>query len=375
MVPTTRTEAVPTRHLALVSLPLAFLGCSNAGPTGTGSDVGNPNPQPSALDCSIPRDDIFDAGVSRGGIPALTDPKLVDAGHPEADYLLDSDRVIGIRRGGQWIAVPHNILWWHEIVNLSAGVGRRTAITYCPLTGSNLHIDLRASGVSGFLVSGLLFRNNLMMLDLETESLWPQMSLAARCGSRDGASLSALPSIEMTWEAWRELHPDTKVVSGVTGFSRDYTQYPYGLYEEPNSPPFQPVDQVDRRRSSKERVLGIPAGEKGLAFPFFALAEAGSLAVIHASTPEAGDVVVFWRSQAQAAAAYEPVLDGRRLRFEVRNGQIVDVETESVWRVDGLAVAGPMAGSSLEPVEEAHVAFWFAWAAFHPETSLWTPER
>jgi len=55
----------------------------------------------------------------------------------------------------------------------------------------------------------------------------------------------------------------------------------------------------------------------------------------------------------------------------VRNGQIIDTETESVWQVDGLAVGGPLAGSRLTPIDEAYVSFWFAWAAFQPQTEIW----
>jgi len=36
------------------------------------------------------------------------------------------------------------------------------------------------------------------------------------------------------------------------------------------------------------------------------------------------------------------------------------------------AGSGPLRGQRLEPVAEAYVAFWFAWAAFHRQTTLWT---
>ena len=50
---------------------------------------------------------------------------------------------------------------------------------------------------------------------------------------------------------------------------------------------------------------------------------------------------------------------------------IFDLETGSTWTLEGLAVDGPLLGTQLEPVAEAFVAFWFAWAAFHPGTQLW----
>ena len=58
------------------------------------------------------------------------------------------------------------------------------------------------------------------------------------------------------------------------------------------------------------------------------------------------------------------------MTLEVRSTGIYDVETGSRWSVEGRAVEGALAGETLEPVEEAYVAFWGAWAAFFPDTGL-----
>ena len=58
--------------------------------------------------------------------------------------------------------------------------------------------------------------------------------------------------------------------------------------------------------------------------------------------------------------------------FSIQNGTIVDDETGSTWSVDGVAIDGPRKGEQLDPVDVAYVSFWFAWAAFQPETDLWT---
>ena len=70
--------------------------------------------------------------------------------------------------------------------------------------------------------------------------------------------------------------------------------------------------------------------------------------------------------------AFRSRLGGDTMSFEVRDGQIVDTDTQSTWRVDGMATDGPLAGMQLEPVSEAYVAFWFAWAAFNEGTDVWT---
>ncbi len=100
-----------------------------------------------------------------------------------------------------------------------------------------------------------------------------------------------------------------------------------------------------------------------MAFPFGWLAELGSVAVVNDAHR-----VVLWDEAGQAAMAYQRDLDGQTLGFEVAGGRVVDRETGSTWRVDGLAVAGPLEGRRLTPIAEAYVAYWFAWAAFHPDT-------
>ncbi len=322
------------------------------------------------FECSIPATEIYSGGVSRGQIPDLLNPTLVTTGHPDARYLRDTDRVIGLRLGDDWVAVPHNILWWHEIVQFSRPPIVPVAVTYCPLTGSSLVFDRRK--VDRFIVSGLLFNNNLMMLDQETESLWPQMSLGARCGPRDGEDLAPYPSLEVTWAAWRALHPDTRVVSSVTGYTRDYTLYPYDLYESPNLPPLFDIPAPDRRRAFKERVLGLRgATEPGVAFPFFELGASGGPVAAH-DTVDGERVLVLWDAAGKAAAAYRPMLDGQPLTFEVAGDAVRDLETSSEWGIEGRALAGPLAGRALEPITDSYVAFWFAWSTFHRGTRIWT---
>ena len=319
--------------------------------------------------CSINTSEIFSGGPGKDGIPALTNPTMVLPEDPGTEYLLPNDRVVGLAIGGQALAIPINILWWHEIVNFDVA-GRKLAVTHCPLTGSSMVFDRALAGGAEFGVSGLLYQNNLIMYDRNTEeSLWPQMARHSRCGPKDGLEQEMIPAIEMTWDGWQTLHPHTQVVSSETAFGRNYRVYPYDDYDQlNNSQVLFPMGPLDRRRPPKERVLGVPDGENGgRAYPYGLLESLGPEAMVEGD----GDVI-FWDSQRQAAMAYSTLLDGQNLTFEFGQGQIRDTETQSVWRIDGLAVSGPMAGRRLEPVADAYVAYWFAWAAFHPQTTLWS---
>lgn len=354
-----QARVVPGRFAAAVTV-LATFACGGDGPT-------TPVSESPDLSCSIPESRIFNGQV-KDGIPALTDPARVAVSSPDAQYLKPGDRVIGLRTGGTFLAVPLNILWWHEIVNVDVD-GRRLAITHCPLTGSSLAFDRAAAGGAEFGVSGLLYQNNLIMYDRTTDqSLWPQMVRGARCGSQDGTPLSMVAVVEMTWQGWLTLHPGTEVIGSATGFERDYEVYPYGDYDRVDNPELLfPQPDLDRRRPPKERVLGIPDGSGGgVAYPFGELAEVGLAAAVAAS-----DHVVFWDGNREGAMAYRPEVDGQALRFGVVGDVIRDEQTGSTWTLDGMAVDGPLAGRSLSPVAEAYVAFWFAWAAFQPGAALW----
>lgn len=347
-------------------LLLLLSGCDSES---DGPAPGTP-PGPAGASCAIPTSNFADGGVGKDGIPALTDPAFVDAG--AADYLADTDRVIGLEVEGQAYAVPHNILWWHEIANLNFD-RVQLAVTYCPLTGSSLAFDRAVIDGAEFGVSGLLFNNNLTMYDrTDQESLWPQMNREAGCGPRTGARLTMYPVTETTWAGWQMLHPGTKVVSSATGFNRTYTAsgYPYGDYEERENDRVLFNVVIDERRPPKERVLGVPDAEGGTAYPFGALDDGTPVTVINDDVGRE-PVVVLWSAAARGAMAYRAVVGGQTVTFEDRGGTIVDTATESAWTVTGTAIRGPLQGTRLEPVEQAYVAFWFAWALFQPETQVW----
>ena len=58
------------------------------------------------------------------------------------------------------------------------------------------------------------------------------------------------------------------------------------------------------------------------------------------------------------------------LTFVAAGDVFQDRETGTTWTFLGRATAGPLAGRRLRPL--THVdAFWFAWAAFNPTTTLY----
>lgn len=370
---------------ALVAV-VSLVACGDSPSNPSGPDGDTPITPPSPVtQCVIEGDTPRSGAAAKDGIPALTNPRLVASSSGEAAYLEPSDRVIGLNHEGEWIAVPLNIMWWHEIINLDGADAADLAITYCPLTGSSLVFDRQAAGGAELGVSGLLWRNNLVMYDRNTnESLWPQMRGQSDCGPARGTVLPEIPSTEMTWAAWQLLHPGTRVVSNQTGHTRDYSSNPYGDYERLDSPPLFEVP-TDSRRQPKERVLGIPwpSGTGSTAVPFGELSRQTKDVVgldLPGNAISAGTVpvVVFWDGVAQSAEAFNarpqwsisPAPTDEAVTFSIVNGRFVDDVTNSFWRMDGVAIEGPAAGSYLSVMEGSMTAFWFAWAAINKNVTV-----
>jgi len=206
----------------------------------------------------IPLSEIQSGGPWRDGIPALNYPAFVSSS--EADHYLRSfDAVLGIAAKGEAKAYPVRILNWHEVVNDKVA-GEDVLISWCPLCGSGIAYDPQVGGqLLTFGVSGLLYKDNLLLYDHETDSLWSQLGRKAITGSLAGTSLSILPATLTTWTQWREEHPLTKVLSFHTGYERNYSADPY-------------VDRpLDRRQA-----LVVLFSEKAKIYPYAELKKAGA---------------------------------------------------------------------------------------------------
>jgi hypothetical protein len=324
-----------------------------------------------AQECIVPTRQLFSGGPGKDGIPSLRNPLTVSAS--VADRFLTPDAlVLGVSINGESRAYPHNILWWHEIVNDELG-GERITVSYCPLTGSGMVYGPVVDGRAlVFGVSGLLFENNLVLFDRGSESLWSQMQVQAICGSLSETRPTLLPVVQSTWQAWKSLHPDTTVVGLDTGYRRNYDVYPYGTYDQlfDDSTLF-PVGFLDARLSKKELVLGIVHDGVTRAYPYEGL---GERTVINDDVAGRAVMVVYDRG-AKMAVAFDRQVGERLLSFEAVEGAgfpflVRDLETGSNWDLTGLAVDGELSGTRIEPVA-TYSAMWFAWAVFHQGTEIY----
>ncbi len=274
----------------------------------------------------IPRSEILHGGPPRDGIPALSNPKLVES--DSAGYLEPEDRVVGITLNGEARAYPVAILNWHEIVNDEID-DRHFAITYCPLCGTAVAFDSTIEGsTTEFGVSGLLYNSDVLLYDRDTESLWSQILGQAVAGPRVGQSLTAIPISHTSWRDWRNDHPHTLVLSDDTGYSRDYRRDPYAGYEESRHTYFAVNNRAPDTYHPKEVVVGLGVDGVYKAYPFIEL-------------------------ERQGKPGFSDSVNGKRFDFEW------DAANRSVTITDS-------AGHHVAAIQ----GFWFAWFAFHPDTEV-----
>ena len=275
----------------------------------------------------IVKEDLLQGCFGKDCIPSIDNPKFETAS--EADnWLQPDDRVFAIDYNDVVRAYPQRIMNWHEIVNDEAS-GTPIAITFCPLCGSALAFERKVDGViTKFGVSGKLHNSDLVMYDRYEGNLWQQITGEAIVGpaARRNETLVKVPIITVEWNQWKTEHPETEVLSRETGFRRNYEQYPYGTYEEDERLLFG-VKDLNKSLHIKAVVYGIEIDGLSKAYPEDVFEETSQI------TDTIGGTSVTLQKQA--------------------NGEIRVINTTT--------------GEEIIPIR----LFWFAWAAFHPETELY----
>jgi hypothetical protein len=369
-------------------------GSIGSSPTAGSSAAASPTVDPSGLRVdtagwrtdfakhSVDLRELLGGGPPKDGIPAIDRPHFESIADARA-WLTDRAPVISITVGDQARAYPIAILVWHEIVNDTLA-GRPITVTFCPLCNTALVFD-RTVGptVYDFGTTGNLRLSDLVMYDRQTESWWQQATGEAIVGTLTGTRLTFMPAQMISLGAFAAAYPTGDVLSRDTGTSRPYGQNPYASYDQADTQPFLFSGTTDGRLPPKERVVSVGQGGNSLAFPYTALAKIGVVETSVGGEP----VVVFWVAgtaspldtqdilghDVGATGRKTPVAAGRPLTFHRdggANAPIVDSETGSTWSVTGLATAGPLKGTQLDPVVHGD-HFWFAWAAFAPGTRIW----
>jgi hypothetical protein len=183
--------------------------------------------------------------------------------------------------------------------------------------------DLESQNIS-LGVSGLLWEGSLVMIDYETKSLWSHILGEAMKGPLQGTKLKVIPSVMTDWGSWKTSHPETTLVMmtrTADSYVREYHSRDGGL------------------------LIGLVTNSGTEHWSFADLFDKSPVNDVADDVP----VAVSLDKHSFAATIYDRRVDGRTLKFETRDGKIVDSETESVWDfLSGRATSGELKGKQLK---------------------------
>jgi len=314
------------------------------------------------------KDDLYETGVAHGDIPAIYGAQYVSVMDASMS-MAPSDHVFIVFFPTGPKIYPQRILVWHEVVNeLIQGVPY--IVTYSPITGSLAVYLARLNNVSlVFDNQGSLYNNNSVLIDRNTGSLWLQMLGMAFDGPLTGRGLTPIPAWWTTWAFASALYPDAPVLAPPRGAKKPYGRDPYGSYASTDSyyssetimyPLTHPKDS---RMYPKTRVFGLEYASAFVAIDDVAVTQLGLINFHVGATP----MLAVYDPRIGVIRVFNRFVWNEEALFAVENGTLIDIETRTIWSFDGKALKGKLTSASLEEYFGI-TAFWFAWAALHPET-------
>ena len=226
-----------------------------------------------------------------------------------------------------------------------------------------------------FGVSGKLLRDALLMYDHQTRTLWSHITGEAVQGELKGKQLKMLAGTpRITWKEWKRNHPLTKVLSVPNDPRRPVRQIQdvrtdnYAQYHASPDAGISGTQYTDTRLMNKELVVGVRINESYRAYPFRVFRRKSII------NDEVSDVPIlaFHDLDSNATAVFLRTVDGQILRFKSAQGYSVkDAPTGTTWNlITGLATEGKLKGHTLERLPAMNI-YWFAWARYHPETTIY----
>jgi len=270
-------------------------------------------------------------------------------------------------------------------------IGKPVMLAYCTLCGSGILYDVTIPDLSyvddkGQIVelgetvlefgsTGMLMRSNKLMYDRNTDTVWNAITGEPAFGqlATSGVVLDLLPIVVTDWASWLAEHPDTSVLSLDTGFNRDYTNGgAYGDYfNDPNFIMFPVWQQNTEDYENKEMIFALTIDGVKKAYPLAQIVPEG---VVNDTLADQDVVIIsqasldrdFFEPGGAAVRAY--ATDGLTFTVGDDAGVIVDADGNA-WEITEEALINAD-GDTLDRLP-GHLAFWFGWYSFNPDTLVY----
>ena len=247
------------------------------------------------------------------------------------------------------------------------------------------------------------------MYDRGTQSLWSHITGEAIRGRLKGKRLKMLASMpQIAWKTWRTNYPKTRVLSvqSRSGRQEAKSRDVYADYHASQRAGVSGMDYTDDRLPNKSLVIGVQVADTYRAYPLALFAETSLINDEVDGVP----LLIFHDKDSFATAVFARALGDTVLTFEMRKdarletaptgrenggGRSQAARTGEADRGSRLQTASPVmdnigyfarddSGTRWNLITGKATAgkrklrrlpavniYWFAWARYHPETSIY----
>jgi len=212
------------------------------------------------------------------------------------------------------------------------------------------------------------WRRGVMVARGRDGSLWSALSGIAFDGPQRGKRLKRQPSFLTEWGYWLMLHPESTAYDLFDGKKYEVVELPTEMHPDAKAS----MGQVDGRRPPLSTVIGVEAGGESRAYPADPKVERACVDDVLGGE----SITAFWYGVTRSGIAYSRRLEGQTLSFYAdeispETAPFKDRETGTRWSLAGRGIDGPLRGKELTWVDSVQCR-WYAWAAEHPATALYS---
>ncbi len=174
------------------------------------SEVEKPIPETATSIWYVPEIEIS-GGTSE--FPLIENPNYSSINQVELLHVLgDNSKLSMLKIDGVVYAYPYDFTNYYEVINLQFG-DLSLALTYCPNTKSAVCFNRKLD--NGIIVrlkaSGYLYKENQVILDVDNEQYWSQMTNKIIRGNVIQEKLKTKNIVETTWIHLKNNYPNAQV--------------------------------------------------------------------------------------------------------------------------------------------------------------------
>ena len=245
-------------------------------------------------------------------------------------------------------AYPNSFIGLYEVIN-NEFENKKYAITHCPQTSSTIAWDRTLNNkVITLKASGYLYNDNLMPIDIETNSIWSQMLIRGVRGQYDYVSPNTFNVVETDWKTVKDKFPTAKVYN-----------------EQVNS---EVVEYIATPGSTNRDYFryGIISGIANVRIHIFKYELFQNLGLTLFNTTITGKkVLVIGNEERNFVSSY--YIDSKRTyRVSDKDSFLFEDDLGNVYNAMGLVIDGPKKNMQLDS-PKAYTAAWQSWQDFYDD--------